>query len=99
MFGKFYTFYSIKWVFLFACFIFELGSLICAVSPDSTVLIVGRAIAGVGAAGIFTGAYVIMACAVPLAKRPAYTGMIGGMYGIASVGESRETFNISFFLP
>ncbi|KAL2069298.1 hypothetical protein VTL71DRAFT_15636 [Oculimacula yallundae] len=85
MFGKFYTFYSIKWVFLAACFLFEVGSLICAVAPSSTVLIVGRAIAGVGAAGIFTGAYVIIACSVPLAKRPAYTGMLGGMYGIASV--------------
>jgi MFS family permease len=85
MFGKFYTFYSIKWVFLFACAVFEIGSLICGVSPNSTVLIVGRAIAGIGAAGIFTGAYVIIACSVPMAKRAAYTGMIGGMYGIASV--------------
>ena len=85
MFGKFYTFYSIKWVFLFACVLFEVGSLVCAVAPDSTTLIVGRAIAGIGAAGIFTGAYVIIACSVPLAKRPAYTGMLGAMYGIASV--------------
>ncbi|KAH7310179.1 MFS multidrug transporter [Rhexocercosporidium sp. MPI-PUGE-AT-0058] len=85
MFGKFYTFYSIKWVFLIACVLFEVGSLVCAVAPNSTALIVGRAIAGVGAAGIFTGAYVIIACSVPMAKRPAYTGMLGGMYGIASV--------------
>lgn len=85
MFGKFYTFYSIKWVFLFACAVFEIGSLICGVSPNSTALIVGRAIAGIGAAGIFTGAYVIIAHSVPMAKRAAYTGMIGGMYGIASV--------------
>jgi MFS family permease len=41
--------------------IFEIGSLICAVAPSSTVLIVGRAIAGIGVAGIFSGAMVIIA--------------------------------------
>jgi MFS family permease len=56
IYGKFYTFYSIKWVYLTALAIFELGSLICGVAPNSTALIIGRAIAGVGAAGIFSGA-------------------------------------------
>jgi MFS family permease len=48
-------------------------------------LIVGRAIAGVGSAGIFTGALIIIAYTVPLVQRPIYTGIIGAMYGIASV--------------
>lgn len=85
MFGKFYTFYSIKLVFLVAIAIFELGSLICAVAPNSTALIVGRAIAGLGSAGIFSGAYLIIATSVPLYQRPTFAGLIGGMYGIASV--------------
>ncbi|RDW73937.1 putative DHA14-like major facilitator ABC transporter [Coleophoma crateriformis] len=85
LFGKFYTFFSIKWVYLAAIFIFELGSLICGVAPNSTALIVGRAIAGLGSAGIFSGALIIVAYSVPLAKRPMYTGFIGAMYGIASV--------------
>lgn len=34
--GKLYTFYSIKWTYLVALFIFELGSLICGVAPTST---------------------------------------------------------------
>ncbi|MCJ1306389.1 MFS sugar transporter [Agyrium rufum] len=85
LFGKFYTFFSIKWVFLTAIGIFELGSLICATAPSSTALIVGRAIAGLGSAGIFSGALIIIAYSVPLVKRPIYTGLIGGMYGIASV--------------
>ena len=83
-FSTFYTFYNIKHIFLLACLVFEIGSLICATSPTSVALIIGRAIAGIGAAGIFTGAYVIIACSVPLAKRPAYTGMLGSMYGVAS---------------
>ncbi|KAI4212412.1 MAG: hypothetical protein LQ351_004844 [Letrouitia transgressa] len=85
VFGKLYTFFSIKWVFLAAVAIFELGSLICGVAPNSTALIIGRAIAGLGSAGIFSGAYLIIATSVPLAKRPTFTGLIGGMYGIASV--------------
>ncbi|KAK4192337.1 putative efflux system protein [Podospora australis] len=85
LFGRFYTFFSIKWVYLIAIFIFEVGSLICAVANNSVTLIVGRAIAGVGAAGIFSGALTILAYSVPLSKRPIYTGAIGSMYGLASI--------------
>ncbi|KAK6343852.1 hypothetical protein TWF696_007507 [Orbilia brochopaga] len=85
LFGKFYTFYSVKWVYLIAMLIFEVGSIVCAAAPNSTALIIGRAIAGVGSAGIFAGALLIVAQTVPLEKRPTYTGMIGSMYGLASV--------------
>jgi MFS family permease len=85
MFGKFYSFFPIKVVFLIAISIFEIGSLICGVAPNSIALIIGRSIAGVGSAGIFSGALIIIAYSVPLEKRPQYTGLIGAMYGIASV--------------
>ncbi|KAJ7043819.1 DHA14-like major facilitator [Mycena alexandri] len=85
LFGRFYSVLSMKWVFVTAISIFELGSLICGVAPNSTALIVGRAVAGLGSAGIFSGALIIVANTVPLAKRPMYTGLIGAMYGIASV--------------
>ena len=49
-----------KWGFLTAVVLFEIGSLICAVAPSSVVLIVGRAVAGTGVAGIFSGALVII---------------------------------------
>ncbi|KAF2156818.1 MFS general substrate transporter [Myriangium duriaei CBS 260.36] len=84
-FGKLYKFLSLKAVYLGALAIFELGSILCGAAPNSNALIVGRAIAGVGSAGIFTGAILIIAATVPLAKRPIYTGLIGAMYGIASV--------------
>ena len=66
-------------------FIFELGSLICGVSQSSITLIVGRAIAGVGGAGIASGAYTLMAFVAPPSRRPAFIGILGGTYGIASV--------------
>ncbi|KAL7268772.1 hypothetical protein RUND412_008590 [Rhizina undulata] len=85
IFGKIYTFFSLKWCFLGAIGLFELGSLVCGVAPSSNALIVGRAIAGLGCAGIFSGALIILAHSVPLRKRPIYSGMIGAMFGIASV--------------
>ena len=85
LFGKFYTHFNIKLVFLLAITCFELGSLICGAAPSSTALIVGRAIAGLGAAGIFSGALIIIAHSVPLEKRPNYSSAVIGMYGIASV--------------
>ncbi|KAK2768840.1 MFS sugar transporter [Arachnomyces sp. PD_36] len=85
VFGKLYTFFPVKWVFLGAIGIFEVGSAVCGAAPTSEALIVGRAIAGVGSAGIFSGALVIVAHSIPLEKRPIYNGVFGSMYGIASV--------------
>ncbi|MCJ1286795.1 hypothetical protein MMC26_006141 [Xylographa opegraphella] len=79
-FGKFYTFLNIKRTFLTAIGIFELGSLLCGAAQSSTMLIVGRAVAGCGSAGIYSGALLILANSVPMPKRPAYI-----MYGISSV--------------
>ena len=45
-----YKVFNIKWTFLLAVTVFELGSLICGVAPTSTALIVGRAVAGAGGA-------------------------------------------------
>ncbi|KAK1764303.1 major facilitator superfamily domain-containing protein [Phialemonium atrogriseum] len=83
--GKAYKYFPLKITFLLSIIIFELGSLICGVAPNSTALIVGRAIAGVGAAGIGSGAYTIIAFAAAPARRPMFTGIIGASYGIASV--------------
>ena len=53
-------------------------------APNPQVLIVGRAISGVGAAGLGSGCYIIVAVAAPPRRRPLYTGILGASYGIAS---------------
>lgn len=83
--GKLYTYFDLKLVFLTAIAIFEVGSLICGVAQNSDTLIVGRAITGVGAAGVVSGCFCIIACSVAAHKRPLYTGVLGATYGIASV--------------
>ncbi|TAQ84793.1 hypothetical protein B7494_g6880 [Chlorociboria aeruginascens] len=85
IYGKFYTFYPTKWVFLAGVFFFELGSLISGVAPTSATLIGGRAMAGLGAGGIFSGALIIVATNIPLRQRPIYVALISSMNGVASV--------------
>ncbi|KAB8231646.1 major facilitator superfamily domain-containing protein [Aspergillus alliaceus] len=53
--GKLYSLFSIEIIYLSAISVFELGSLVRATAPNSIAMTFGRAIAGAGAAGIFTG--------------------------------------------
>ncbi|KAF3404136.1 Efflux pump roqT, partial [Talaromyces pinophilus] len=76
---------DVGWYGSVSIFLFELGSLICGVAQNSVTLIIGRAVAGMGSAAIFSGAFIILAHSVPLERRPMYSGFIGSMYGIASV--------------
>ncbi|KAI8307208.1 Efflux pump aflT [Colletotrichum sp. SAR11_59] len=85
LFGKIYSFYSIKATFLVSVLLFEVGSAICGAAPSSDVFIFGRALAGVGSAGILTGVIIVIVHAVPLHKRPMYQGMFGAVFGIASI--------------
>ncbi|OCT48657.1 putative HC-toxin efflux carrier TOXA [Cladophialophora carrionii] len=85
VFGKAYTFVSPKYVFIFAIFLFELGSAVCGAAPSSVALILGRTIAGVGSAGVFSGALIITAGLVPLEKRAIYNAVLNSMYGVASI--------------
>ncbi|KAI8280308.1 Efflux pump roqT [Colletotrichum sp. SAR11_57] len=85
VFGRVYNQFNIKIVFLASLGIFEVGSLICAVSPSSAVFIVGRAIAGLGASGLQGGSLVLISAALPAKKLPLYLGAIGMVYGVAAV--------------
>ncbi|KAI1768480.1 efflux pump antibiotic resistance protein [Hypoxylon sp. FL1150] len=83
--GKAFKYFPLKATFLVSIVVFELGSLVCAIAPTSHVLVVGRAIAGIGAAGMAAGSYIIIALASSPQKRPAFTGILAAAYGIASV--------------
>ncbi|KAH8651346.1 major facilitator superfamily domain-containing protein [Xylariales sp. PMI_506] len=82
-FGKLYAEFDTKWVFLTSLLIFEVGSVVCAAAPSSVALIVGRAVAGVGVGGLFSGSLIILSETVPQPRRPAFVGLIGSMSGIA----------------
>jgi len=85
LFGSIYKFYDTKWTFMFSVFVFEAGSALCGAAPSSASFIVGRAVAGIGAAGISCGAIMIVVELVPLHKRPVFTSFFGVAFGVSSV--------------
>lgn len=85
LFGKIYTFYSPKWLLLSAMGLFEIGNLISGLAPSSNTLIVGRAVSGLGSAGISTGCVVGVQYVLPLQKRPMAMGLFGAVFAFASV--------------
>lgn len=84
-FGKIYTFFNVKWTYLSALIIFEVGSVICAASKTSVIFIVGRAIAGIGGAALFSGGMTMVALVTPIRRRAMYNSILTSMFGIASV--------------
>ncbi|KAI1077292.1 efflux pump [Whalleya microplaca] len=83
--GKVYTHFNTKWSFLSFFAIFEIGSILCGAAVSSDMLIIGRAVAGFGAAGITNGAITIISSCAPLEKRPALIGLTMGLMQIGLV--------------
>lgn len=78
-FGQLYTLLPVKPVFLLSFVVFTAGSVTCAIAPSSLIFIVGRAVAGLGGAGIFSGASIVIANVLPLHNRHIYQGISGGV--------------------
>ncbi|KAM5444835.1 hypothetical protein MferCBS31731_000290 [Microsporum ferrugineum] len=85
VFGKIYAYFSVRVNFVVSMILFEAGSALSGAAPSSAAFILGRAIAGVGAAGIFAGTIMAVVFAVPLAKRPQVQGLMGAVMGIATI--------------
>ncbi|KAK5659837.1 hypothetical protein OQA88_13300 [Cercophora sp. LCS_1] len=85
VFGRIYKLYSTKWVFLSSIVVFEVGSALCGAAPNSPAFVVGRAIAGIGAAGIFAGGTMLMVPLIPIRKRPIFISMSGMIFALSSV--------------
>ncbi|OPB46325.1 MSF transporter [Trichoderma guizhouense] len=83
--GKIYQYFPLKISFLASMAVFEIGSLICGAAPSSTVFIIGRTIAGIGAAGVSSGAYTICAYISEPKKRAVHTAILGSIFGIGSI--------------
>lgn len=85
LFGRIYTIFQAKWVFVAAILVFMAGSLVAALASSSTIFIVGRAIQGMGTSGILSGGLIIISQVVPLRMRSFIGGAIGAMEGVAMI--------------
>jgi MFS family permease len=88
MFGKVYKIFSIKRVFLATVGVFLVGSLVCTMAPTSKVFVLGRAVTGLGAAGIMAGVYTLLVRLFPLRKRPVNVSLFSVVEDLAVVAAS-----------
>jgi len=95
VYGKMADIYSRKKIEISSVFIFLSGSFLCGMAGEfgnlpilgdgMNQLIVFRAIQGLGSAGLFSMAFVIIADLFPPAERGKYQGFIGAVFGISSI--------------
>lgn len=76
---------NVKWMFMVGIFIFEAGSVLCAAATGSSMFIVGRAIVGCGAAGVYSGVMTMVGFSAPLEKRPTYIASVVSMFAVAAI--------------
>ncbi|KAI0656186.1 iron permease [Cubamyces menziesii] len=72
-----------KWVLLAFVFCFAVGSVLCGAARDLHMLIVGRAIQGLGSGGSLSCTEIIVADMVPLAERGKFQGIGAAVWALA----------------
>lgn len=70
-------------IYLLSIALFAVGSLVVAASPLFWVLLLGRAVQGLGAGGIFPVASAVIGDTFPPEKRGSALGLIGAVFGVA----------------
>lgn len=84
MFGKMYTLFPVKLVFLISIAIFTVGNVVTTFAQSSTMFIIGRAVCGFGFAGVSAGCWMIFTLTIPQRKRALYGGFAGGIEMVAT---------------
>ncbi|KAI7907864.1 major facilitator superfamily domain-containing protein [Cokeromyces recurvatus] len=85
LFSKFSDIFGRKWILMFGIIIFLLGSVLCGAAKNMIMLIVCRAVAGIGAAAIFSMVFIIFSDLVPLDQRGKYQGVVNAVFALSSV--------------
>lgn len=75
--------YGRRLVYVLDVVLFAAGSLVVALAPSFTVILVGRSIQGFGAGGIFPVASAVIGDTFPPEKRGSALGLIGAVFGLA----------------
>jgi EmrB/QacA subfamily drug resistance transporter len=85
VFGQLGDLWGRRRLFLAAIVIFLLGSLVCGLAQSMSQLALARLVQGLGAAGMAILAQTILADVVPARERAKYAGMLGSVFGVATV--------------
>ena len=85
LYGKISDLYGRKPVYQFAIGVFLLGSVVAGLSQNMLMLIVARAIQGLGGGGLLSLAFTIIGDMVSPRERGRYQGYFGAVFGLSSV--------------
>ncbi len=85
LYGKLSDIYGRRLFYIIGIVTFLIGSVLSGMAQDMTELILFRAIQGIGGGAIMVNSFAIVADLFPPAERGKWMGLIGGMFGIASV--------------
>ena len=83
--AKMYGQFDPKWLYIYCVLGFEIGSAVCGAAPSMNALIIGRAIAGLGGAGMYLGVIMLLSIFTTETERPNYFAMLGGTFGLGTV--------------
>ncbi|CCH77243.1 Drug resistance transporter EmrB/QacA subfamily protein [Nostocoides japonicum T1-X7] len=85
VYGKLGDLIGRKSIFVAAISLFMAGSVFGGLAHSMTLLIIGRAIQGLGGGGLMILSQAIIADVVPARQRGRYMGIMGGVFALASV--------------
>ncbi|MEV0822025.1 MDR family MFS transporter [Nonomuraea rubra] len=83
--GKMADLYNKKLLIQLSLGLFVAGSLIAGLTPNVEILIVSRAVQGIGAGGMTALSMVVMAAMIPPRELGRYSGIFGAVFGIGTV--------------
>jgi EmrB/QacA subfamily drug resistance transporter len=84
--GKFGDLFGRKRIFMGSVLVFTLGSVFAGLAGDMTMLVIGRAVQGVGGGGLLVTATALITDVIPLRLRGKYQGVLGAMFGVTTIG-------------
>ncbi|KAG7290749.1 hypothetical protein NEMBOFW57_000752 [Staphylotrichum longicolle] len=79
--GKMASVFPLDLVYSSFTFIFLVGSILCGWAPTSSAFIAGRAVAGIGAAGVASNGLTILVTIAPVTKKPIFMGLGAACFG------------------
>ncbi|MCV7259092.1 MDR family MFS transporter [Mycobacterium shimoidei] len=83
--GKLGDLFGRKAVFLSAIVFFVVGSVLCGLSRSMVMLVLARAVQGVGGGGLTVTAIALIGEVIPLRERGRYQGALGAVFGVTTV--------------
>ncbi|BBY08811.1 MDR family MFS transporter [Mycobacterium noviomagense] len=83
--GKFGDLFGRKAVFQAAVVFFVAGSVLCGLSQSMIMLVLARALQGIGGGGLTVTATALIGEVIPLRDRGRYQGALGAVFGVTTV--------------